>query len=64
MNEYRVHYKDKETKKNSIFYFVDYANLEMLLRDLDALHFESEYGEVLGVEKVVFDETAPAAVPA
>lgn len=64
MNEYLVHYKDKETKRVSVFYFVDYKNLDMLVRDLEAMDFEETYGEVLDMEKVIIDEYADMPVPA
>ena len=64
MNEYLVHYKDKENGKISIFYFVDYKDLNMLLNDLEALNFEESFGEVLDMEKVVIDEFADMPVSA
>ncbi|MBQ8063863.1 MAG: hypothetical protein IJ720_01305 [Clostridia bacterium] len=64
MNEYLVHYKDKESKRVNVFYFVDYKNLDMLVRDLEALNFEETYGEVLDMEKVVIDEYADLPVTA
>ena len=62
MNEYLVHYMDKDEKKVRVFYFLDYKNLNMLLNDLTAMDFEATYGEVLDMEKVVIDEYA--ATPA
>lgn len=56
MNEYLVHYMDKDEKKVRVFYFLDYKNLNMLLNDLTAMDFEATYGEVLDMEKVVIDE--------
>lgn len=64
MNEYLVHYKEKETNRVSVFYFVDYKNLDMLVRDLAAMNFEETYGEVLDMEKVIIDEYADMPVPA
>lgn len=58
MNEYLVHYMDKDEKKVRVFYFLDYKNLNMLLNDLTAMDFEVTYGEVLDMEKVVIDEYA------
>ncbi len=58
MNEYLVHYMDKDEKKVRVFYFLDYKNLNMLLSDLTAMDFEATYGEVLDMEKVVIDEYA------
>ena len=58
MNEYLVHYMDKDEKKVRVFYFLDYKNLNMLLNDLTAMDFETTYGEVLDMEKVVIDEYA------
>ena len=58
MNEYLVHYMDKDEKKVRVFYFLDYKNLYMLLNDLTAMDFEATYGEVLDMEKVVIDEYA------
>jgi len=58
MNEYLVHYMDKDEKKVRVFYFLDYKNLNMLLNDLTAMDFEATYGEVLDMEKVVIDEYA------
>lgn len=58
MNEYLVHYMDKDEKKVRVFYFLDYNNLNMLLNDLTAMDFEATYGEVLDMEKVVIDEYA------
>lgn len=58
MKEYLVHYRDKETDRVTVFYFVDYKNLDMLMKDLKALDFENTYGEVLDMEKVVIDECA------
>ena len=58
MNEYLVHYMDKDEKKVRVFYFLDYKNLNMLLIDLTAMDFEATYGEVLDMEKVVIDEYA------
>lgn len=58
MNEYLVHYMDKDEKKIRVFYFLDYKNLNMLLNDLIAMDFEATYGEVLDMEKVVIDEYA------
>ena len=56
MNEYLVHYKDKDEQKVRVFYFLDYKDLNMLLKDLTAMDFENTYGEVLDMEKVVIDE--------
>lgn len=63
MNEYLLHYMDKDEKKVRTFYFLDYKNLNMLMNDLVAMDFENTYGEVLDMEKVVIDEYAetPAA---
>lgn len=58
MNEYLVHYMDKDEKKVRVFYFLDYKNLNMLLNDLTTMDFEATYGEVLDMEKVVIDEYA------
>ena len=58
MNEYLVHYMDKDEKRVRVFYFLDYKNLNMLLNDLTAMDFEATYGEVLDMEKVVIDEYA------
>lgn len=58
MNEYLVHYIDKDEQKVRVFYFLDYKNLNMLLKDLTAMDFENTYGEVLDMEKVVIDEYA------
>lgn len=58
MNEYLVHYMDKDEKKVRVFYFLDYKNLNMLLSDLTTMDFEATYGEVLDMEKVVIDEYA------
>lgn len=58
MNEYLIHYMDKETGKNSVFYFLDYKNFDMLMKDLAAMGFEATYGEILDMEKVVIDECA------
>ena len=44
MNEYLVHYMDKDEKKVRVFYFLDYKNLNMLLNDLTAMDFEATYG--------------------
>ena len=56
MNEYLVHYKDKDEQKVRVFDFLDYKDLNMLLKDLTAMDFENTYGEVLDMEKVVIDE--------
>lgn len=56
MNEYLVHYMDKDEKRVRTFYFLDYKDLNMLMRDLTAMEFEATYGEVLDMEKVVIDE--------
>ncbi len=64
MKEYLVHYKDRETKKEATFYFLDYKDFNMLMRDLAAMDFESEYGEILDIEKVVIDEYEEAAASA
>ena len=56
MNEYLVHYKDKDEQKVRVFYFLDYKDLNMLLKDLTAMDFENTYGEVRDMEKVVIDE--------
>ena len=70
MKEYRVHYIDKEEKKERVFYFLDYNDINALFKDLAAMEFESEYGEVLFIEKdfiveCVDDlETQPPSVPA
>ena len=56
MNEYLVHYMDKDEQKVRVFYFLDYKDLNMLLKDLTAMDFETTYGEVLDMEKVVIDE--------
>ena len=63
MNEYLVHYMDKDEQKVRVFYFLDYKDLNMLLKDLTAMDFEATYGEVLDMEKVVIDEytETPAA---
>lgn len=63
MNEYLLHYMDKDEKKVRTFYFLDYKNLNMLMNDLVTMDFENTYGEVLDMEKVVIDEYAetPAA---
>ena len=58
MNEYLVHYMEKDEKKVRVFYFLDYKNQNMLLNDLTAMDFEATYGEVLDMEKVVIDEYA------
>lgn len=58
MNEYLVHYMDKDEQKVRVFYFLDYKNLNMLMNDLVAMDFEDTYGEVLDMEKVVIDEYA------
>ena len=58
MNEYLLHYMDKEEQKVCVFYFLDYKNLNMLMNDLVAMDFENTYGEVLDMEKVVIDEYA------
>lgn len=58
MNEYLVHYMDKDEKKVRTFYFLDYKNLNMLMNDLVAMNFEDTYGEFLDMEKVVIDEYA------
>lgn len=58
MNEYLVHYMDKDEQKVRVFYFLDYKNLNMLTNDLVAMDFENTYGEVLDMEKVVIDEYA------
>ena len=56
MNEYLVNYMDKEEQKVRVFYFLDYKDLNMLLKDLTAMDFENTYGEVRDMEKVVIDE--------
>ncbi len=56
MNEYLVHYMDKDEQKVRVFYFLDYKDLNMLLKDLTAMDFENTYGEVRDMEKVVIDE--------
>lgn len=56
MNEYLVHYLDKDEQKVRTFYFLDYKNLNALMADLTGLDFENAYGEVLDMEKVVIDE--------
>ena len=63
MNEYLVHYMDKDEQKVRTFYFLDYKNLNALMKDLTDMDFEATYGEVLDMEKVVIDEYAetPAA---
>jgi hypothetical protein len=47
---------DKDEQKVSVFYFLDYKDLNMQLKDLTAMDFENTYGEVLDMEKVVIDE--------
>lgn len=56
MKEYVVHYKDKNTGKYSTFYFLDYKDFNMLLRDLSGLDFENEYGEILDIEKTFIQD--------
>ena len=56
MNEYLVHYMDKDEQKVRVFYFLDYKDLNMLLKDLTAMDFENTYGEDRDMEKVVIDE--------
>ena len=56
MNEYLAHYMDKDENRVRVFYFLDYKNLDMLMKDLIAMDFENTYGEVLDMEKVVIDE--------
>ena len=58
MNEYLLHYMDKDEQKVRVFYFLDYKNLNMLMNDLVTMDFENTYGEVLDMEKVVIDEYA------
>lgn len=58
MNEYLVHYMDKDEQKVKVFYFLDYKDLNTLMKDLTAMDFEATYGEVLDMEKVVIDECA------
>ncbi len=56
MNEYLLHYLDKNDGKVRPFYFVDYKDLSVLLKDLTDLKFEETYGEVLDMEKVYIEE--------